>query len=186
MAKVVDEALDYSKVVHSYGTYQLSRVVQQTGGQTVTVTLSGGQESVFELPPKVFNLSKSYLSFNLAPPATGTKQAGIPYFNCLNVDGLPFLRQIQLYTRTGMMLCDITDVDRYTNMIFRRENLQTDVLTWDVPLNTADAVLAVAPATGAFEGLYANKTNTIPKRYDGSNLASLLESNYVLIGGAGN
>ena len=40
---IVDESLNYEKMVHTYGTYQLSKVMQQTGGQGVPIpTVYGG------------------------------------------------------------------------------------------------------------------------------------------------
>ena len=95
---VIDESLNYEKLEHTYGTYQLTRVIQQTGSQTVAVTNTGGQESVFDLPPKVGNLSKSILSFNVAPDI-GTITGS---YILANTDGIPSIKQIQLITRFGL------------------------------------------------------------------------------------
>jgi len=48
----------------------------------------------------------------------------------LYTDGIPFIRQIQLYTRTGLFLADIPDVCNYTNMTMRRSFKINDVMTW--------------------------------------------------------
>lgn len=153
----IDEALDYSKLDHMYGTYQLTRVVQQTGNQTNSISLQGGMESIFELPPKVWNLSKSYLQFQLNPVSSGTS----PHFNWLHIDGVPAIRQIQLFTRSGLYVCDINDVDRYLKMVTRRKNLIGDVETWDhIGKGTV--------ASGFFEGLQTcNVLATDSDRPDG-------------------
>ncbi len=86
---VVDEGLNYEKLEHTYGTYQLTRIVQQAGGQTVPVTSTGGQESVFDIPPKVGNFSKSILSCTVAPD-TGVTAGNT--FILANTDGIPCIR----------------------------------------------------------------------------------------------
>ena len=54
---IVAPELDYQKQTISHGTYQYSQLIQQTNGQTVVITPNGGQESIFEIPAKVFNWS---------------------------------------------------------------------------------------------------------------------------------
>jgi hypothetical protein len=141
---VVDESLNYEKMVHTYGTYQLSRLIQQTGGQGVVVGIAGGDQSIFEIPPKVMNFSKSILSFTLAP--TVTAGALFPF---MFVDGYPCIRQLQLYTRSGLYLCDINDFDRYSNMTMRRNTLNSDVSGWDCP----GAGYLITNAVGTYNGL---------------------------------
>lgn len=168
---VIDHSLDYSKYAYTHGSYQLTKIMQQTGGQTSSLTATGGQDSIFEIPAKVFNLARSNLSFTLTPTAAG----GTSY-NWLYADGLTMIRQLQLYTRTGIYLVDINDVDRYTNMVMRRENKLEDVLTWDKidgvfsglsPSNViADANIrpnsTAVPGTAGFSG---GKTNYLEPLY---------------------
>jgi hypothetical protein len=177
MTSVIDDALNYEKLVHSHGQYQLTRVIQQTGGQTVPVTSSGGNDSIFEIPAKVWNLSKSVVSFNLSPDTVGAA------FIWANIDGFSCIRQMQLYTRSGLYLCDINDFDRYTNMTLRRENLVNDVIGWDSP----GSGLVQATATGTFEGLSPSSDvvanpPAVTARLDGTALSSNLESRYAIPG----
>lgn len=145
---IVDDALNYEKIIHTYGTYQLSKVVQQAGLQTMTVGAAGGVESVFEIPAKVFNLSKSFLSFTIGPDTA----AGANNYNWANIDGFSAIRQVQLYTRGGLYLCDINDFDRYTNMTLRRNVLCDDMFGWDNPSPSA----LIAATSGNLEGLAVN------------------------------
>lgn len=140
MGTLVDSALDYQKYVSTHGTYQLTRLIQQTGTQTVPVPNAGGAESIFEIPPKVINFAKSSLRFSVTPVAGGANN-----FNCFFTDGLPCIRQLQLYTRSGLYLVDINDLDRYSNMVLRREVPHEDLLNFD-NINSANP-------TGLFEGL---------------------------------
>ncbi len=141
---VIDDSLIYEQLPHTYGTYQLTKITQQNGSQVAANSVSGGTESIFEISPKVVNFSKSVLQFTLAPVNAVT-------FNWLYTDGIACIRQLQLFTRSGVYLCDIQDFDRYTNMTFRRETLGDDALRIDIPLNTADGVLF--GSSGFFEGL---------------------------------
>ena len=63
--------LDLSKNTLLSPSYRFLRMYQQTGGTTVTISTAGGETSVFEIPPRVFNFARSYLSFTMTPTAAG-------------------------------------------------------------------------------------------------------------------
>lgn len=136
MESVVSQELDYKVRTVSHPTYQLSQVIQQAGGLTSTISVAGGNESIFELPPKVMNLSKSVLSFTTTPAASAST-------NIMHIDGITTIKQIQLYTRTGVFLCDLTDVHKYTNITIRRNTSKSELMTMDNG----------SAAAGFFEGL---------------------------------
>ncbi len=135
MTTIVAEALDYTKYNYTHGTYHLTQITQNTGLSSITSSVAGGSSSIFELPPKVFNLAKSKLRYTLTPPASGAGN-----YNWFTADGIPSISQIQLYTRSGLMLVDIRDFDKYTNIMFRRENLIEEVQTWDKPGSIAEGL----------------------------------------------
>ncbi len=179
---VVDESLNYEQNKHTYGTYQLTKVIQQTGNQTVVVSNGGGESSTFDIPPKVGNFSKSIASFTVAPAigcATGS-------FLLANTDGIPSIRQIQLTTRSGLYVTDIADFDKFSNMTMQRANMSSDVLGWDTP----GAGLLVDTATSSFAGLIPGSAAPpaafgVNLRYDGTQTTSLLEFKYFIVGAAG-
>ena len=117
---------DYQKDTITHPTYQYSKINQQSGLQTITVPTGGGVESIFELPPKVFNLARSILT-NVVVPGTGAAN------NLVFLDCIPHIQQIQLYSRTGMYLCDLMYANNYTSAIMRHENLLGEVLNNDIP-----------------------------------------------------
>jgi hypothetical protein len=117
--------LDYKKYNYSYPVYKHSKIFPIVGTQAVTVTTAGGQESIFEIPAKVFNLSKSYLSFTM----TGVISAGVT--NWVASDLIPHFRQIQLYTRGGLFLADINNCDNFTKATLKTEIKIDDLLTFD-------------------------------------------------------
>ena len=123
--RVIPTQLDYKKYPYVTPDYQLSKLIQQTGGQTIATTAAGGQESIFEIPAKVLNLSKSELKFTLNIPEVNTKFA---YALC-NV--LPWWQQIQVYTRGGLMLCDLVNANNYTNLVVPVETKIDEFITYD-------------------------------------------------------
>jgi len=186
---IVDDALNYEKYVATHGTYQLTRLIQQTSTTTVNLPTSGGTESIFEIPPKVFNAAKSFLSFT----ATCSAAAGPAAYNVMFADGYPFIRQIQLYTRTGIYLVDINDVDRYTNMTLRHESKLQDVLSWDKVsgLNNPVPNPPLVPS-GIFNGLTpsndigAHDGNAAGARFNHTEInTKWLEPSYVISGSDG-
>eukprot|EP00732_Lithocolla_globosa_P000407 Lithocolla_globosa_v1_NODE_121_length_6109_cov_174.362075.p3 type:complete len:177 gc:universal NODE_121_length_6109_cov_174.362075:3686-3156(-) len=139
---VVSQALDYQIKSVEHPTYQLSKVTQQNGGTGVTITPASGQESIFELPPKVMNLSESILSFTATYAELNGK------YTWVYTEGIPLIRQIQLYTRTGVHLVDINDLNKYMKCTMRMSHKVEDVITWD----------KVGSSSGYFEGLSINNS----------------------------
>lgn len=176
MDSEVSKELTYRKVPVSHPTYHLSQITQQTGSADFVVTPSGGQESIFELPTKTFNLARSVLSFTATPTGPGAGR-----FNYAHINGITFIRQIQLYTRTNEYLCDITDLNKYSNMTLRHTTKQSDLLTWDV---------VDGSNVGFFEGLTRNNTIIFDdvegaRPTVGGEARSINEASYVLVGAAG-
>ena len=139
---LVSQSLDYKSVDVSYPTYQLSKVTSQLPLSDISV--SGGNESIFELPPKVMNLGKSILSFTATVPKTGDLSS---FFHA---DGLSFIRQIQLYTRQGLFLADINACNYYTKAVNRRSNKISDVQSYDVAVG---GDTATTDNSGYFTGI---------------------------------
>ena len=100
---LISPALDYKQMSVSRPTYRFSRLLPNTGSSSLTVTSAGGQEILIEIPAgKAFNLSESRLLYSITNIATAG--AAISYW--YRADILPFVSQIQLYTRSGQYLCD--------------------------------------------------------------------------------
>lgn len=121
---VVSEELKYTKKSFSHPKYKLHQLYPLSGSQTQTITAAGGQEIIFQLPVKVMNLSESYLSFSYVP--SGASGAGIHF---AHVSPLSLIRQIQLYTQSGVYLADVYYVNKYLNTVFYPETKQDDFLT---------------------------------------------------------
>ena len=121
----IAKQLDYKKTPSVDPKYRLTRLIQQTGGQVVQLNTAGGQESIFELPVKVFNLARSRINLQLQIAAPG---AGIS--NYIFGNTIYFWQNIQFYNRGGLLLVDLRYVQNYTNLVTLPETNLEDFLTY--------------------------------------------------------
>lgn len=137
---LVSSELDYQPVSVSHPTYTYSRVTPQVAlDATDSILNAGGQESIFELSgSKVYNLGRSVLS------CTVTAQGDGGLYKWFHCDGISLIRQIQLYNREGLYLCDVQQANIYTKCINRRSNKISDVQTHD----------KVSDGAGYFSGIF--------------------------------
>lgn len=100
MEAKLDETIQYGQSVKRDSAYRFTKLVQNTGGQEVTV--NSGQTSTFEIPSVAFNLAKSFLIFDQKAPSQ------VDLKTRLFRDTAPFQR-VELYTRGGTYLMDVTN-----------------------------------------------------------------------------
>ena len=115
----ISSTLDYKQTQVSHSEYKLAKLLQQSGGESLTIT-AAQQTSIFEIPAVGFNLSKSQLRFTATPSAAGNAR-----FNFLTRDALPIDR-MELYTRAGVYLCDISNFSQFSKSAIKSE---TDLKT---------------------------------------------------------
>ncbi len=130
MTEIANE-LDYQKKVSSYPLYRFNKIIQQSGGQDLTISGGGGQVSIFELPTQCYNLAKSELYFTLTPPAPGQAAGPQDLFNWAWKDNASPISRIQLYTRGGLYLCDLPYVANYTKVINKPETAYDEYVNYD-------------------------------------------------------
>ena len=94
---------------------RLNKILPLSGSQTVLIT-SGGNDTLIEIPTKVFNLARSHLYFVFTPATSGGGN-----YNWMNMDVISMIRQIQLYTRSGIYICDLNFANKYTSAVFKVE-----------------------------------------------------------------
>ena len=126
MSLIHPNSLDYTQYNFVTPDYQLTKLIQQTGGQINTITTSGGMESIFELPAKVFNFGKSFLSFSISIPDGGANN-----YNWFQTNVIPFWQQIQVYTKGGLFLCDLISAHNYSNLVNPVETKLENLKTYD-------------------------------------------------------
>lgn len=168
--------IDYSKKEFMYPIYKYSRVLPQTGVQNVAIANGGSGETIFELPPKVFNLSRSELRFLCS--VDGDSATAVDSENFVAADLIPQISQLQLYTRGGIFIADIRMFDNYTKAVLKPNIKLQDFLTFD----------RMDDDVGGGFGLRANNSevaaNTLASGYDGlERNVNFLEPRYVYAGG---
>lgn len=165
----ISNEVDYKSKLFVKPTYRMSRVLPYTGGQSFNVGTGGGVESTFEIPTKVFNLSRSHLYFTMTAVASGAAGVG----NWAFTDCVTPIRQIQLYTRGGIYLCDLDNVPNYTKIVSKPETKLEEFLDYDFH----GASVVYTESVGRFlcrnNTLQSSATKTLllpyGKRHDNSN-----------------
>lgn len=107
--------INYEHIQQLEPHYKFTKLTPREGSGNVTITTAGGQESHFDIPQRAYNLSKSILSFAVAPPAIAAN------YNYMQMDALTMVRQIQLYSRQGTYLCDVNHVGNVTKIMWKPE-----------------------------------------------------------------
>lgn len=117
---------------YEHPVYRTAKLLPQ-GGSSNSITLDAhNPETIFELPQKVFNLSKSMLHFNLEIDS----EAG--EVSWTRVDCLSPIYQIQLYTRGGTHLVDLNDVDLFTKVVTKAETKFEDYMNYPTITGTGN------------------------------------------------
>jgi hypothetical protein len=169
--------LDYKKVTYLHPSYRKLKLLQQSGGGSVTLSTAGGNESLIEIPVKAFNLARSHINFQLTPTASAAT-----FYNYAFADAFTPFRQLQLYTRSGIYLCDLNEVTNYTKTVWKPETKLQDFLSYDFfdaidlhadscgrylcrnnALGTATTRTVVAPMAIRYDGSAATLNYTEPK-----------------------
>ena len=80
--------------------------------------------STFQLIPNVFNLFKSYLCGTVRIPLQGNNN-----YAWMNINGFKAIQRITVTIANGNPLLDLTDADRYLDIVSRRSFSFDDVQT---------------------------------------------------------
>lgn len=162
----LSESLKYNIVPNINPQYKFNPLIPQSGSQVIPLTAGGGQEITFEIPVTAFNLSKSFLSFDMILPEAGDGDADHEYIITYR-DVLSVIRTIQLYTISGIYLCDLNYVNNMTKIVNKAETNLNEFLSYDTALATA--ALPTINANGQASVLRrSNLLSNNNSRYDGS------------------
>lgn len=158
----ISKQLDYQKHSFAHPTYKYNKVLPLTGLQTQVVSTAGGQENIFEIPVNAFNLSKSVLQFT----ATGVALAANAnyFFN----DCFAPIRQLQLYTRSGIYLADINEVANYTKIMWKADIPIQEYLTYDTFQNNVGFGRYLRPSNSLANSTTLTQLNPYARRYNGT------------------
>jgi hypothetical protein len=104
-------AIDFSQRRANHGSYKYTRVLPQQS--TVTLNETSQTEILVDLPNRVYNLSKSTFECEVNIPASGVVGSETQLFTC----GQSLLRRCSLYTRSGVFISDIQNVQLFTRAV---------------------------------------------------------------------
>lgn len=147
-------------------SYQISKVIPQTGGQSLAAFTTTAPETVFELPPRVLNLARTHLKANISMANPGGTKFNWAFADCLAcIDG------IDLVSRGGVFLCNLSNVAEYTKLSFK------DVKASDVPYHER---------SGEIYGTKSSTTAALNERHNATPSNSPDETQYFTVGAAVN
>lgn len=186
MSIQVSSEQDYRKSVKSHAQYKFSRVIAQQGQGSTTnglISVSGGNDLLFDIPQVPVNLSQSIIQLKITPP---TQTAASSYYNWVFLDSLSFLQGIQLYTKAGVMLCDISNnLHNYTKVVWKAEIKRSEYENFDLyETASAGSGRMLRKSNALIDDTAAGK---FTKRPNGSNASvNYLEHKYLLASTAAN
>jgi hypothetical protein len=144
MENTVSNQLDYKIYDFTHPTYQFSKCLPVSGGNSWNIS-AAGQEILIELPVKAYNFSKSVLYFQLVSLDAGLSgQIGNGLQQWTYADCLALIRQMQLYTRSNIYVADIYELQNYTSIVWKPLTKLQNYLTFDQATN-AGAGQTVVP-----------------------------------------
>jgi len=133
---------------------KLYKYIYSNIGEVDTVITSGSSAvRTFEINPCITNFSE----FNLKFLCTWTVNGKFPH---IYADNIAVLKRLKLYTKEGIVLCNIDDVARFTKVCMKPNLKQADLNTFSTDgFNDA----------GNFQGIRKDNGSFI-YRYNGTNL----------------
>ena len=143
--------IKYSSDLNTHGSYRYSNL-QPQATSTVQLSSTNIQESIIDLPNKVFNLSKSMLNFNLQ-----VSQNEDGKHTCLHNVGLTMIDRVSLMTRDGAVLFDIPNFNSYSRAITPLVTPLEKYLTHDTSLGSNTRALAGL----SDKGMNFHRSNTV-------------------------
>jgi len=142
MSVVTSSELNYASPISQHSKIRMSRVLPQ-GADNLTLSTGSTSQMTFELPNKVYNLSRSTLDWQMSvmdPPASD--------FNALFTNAYPIDR-IELFTRSGRHLCDINNYAQYSRSVTPVVTKMSEFLAQDKNLGGSHASSAASAITAA-------------------------------------
>jgi hypothetical protein len=137
------QEIEYAPKASSHGSYRMSKVLP-LGNTTATLAASSTTEVQFEIPNKVYNLSKSSLDFEMQI-LEGTTASTV---NRIHNNGLAMFDRVSLYDRSGVYLMDITNCNTYSNCLNQYVTPLDKMLTSDSSRGGATQALSRANDMG--------------------------------------
>lgn len=159
---LVPEQLNYKFKNYAGPKYKFSRIVPLSGSQSVDIPVSSTAEVLMEIPTNVLNFEESVLFANIAIAAQG---AGNHLW--YHSDGMPIISEVDLYTRSGIYLCQLPNFQNYMKIVrkiftSKKEFDTNDSTTWLYNSNTpSNQAPAITPNNGPASNPYVESAYVV-------------------------
>lgn len=161
-ARLTSKQLNLQPIQMSVPKYGFSRISPLTGSNSFQIGAGSTQEMLFEIPTKVANLSRSVLSYTKTIADQG---AGLYAWDF--ADTLGELYQVQLYSRGGQMLCDVSNANVMLKVMATKESKLSEVMEEDdaglLRISNTPAAQNIVPTQGL--GTMTGNRNYLEKLY---------------------
>src|SRR6185437_5360232 len=104
--------LDYKMRNYAGPKYKYSRIVPLSGSQQVDLPVTSTAEVLMEIPTNVINLAQSFLYADIAIAPQGATN-----HIWWHTDGCPIISEVDLYTRSGIYLCQLPNFQNYMKIV---------------------------------------------------------------------
>lgn len=112
---VVSGTLDYKKLDYSHSTIAYQRILPTQSGPVVIAPTSE-TEMFFDIPARVFNLSKSMLVGSASVAASGAGN-----MNWMFEDSISLIKTVELYADNGTYMMQLPNAQNYTHIVRKVE-----------------------------------------------------------------
>lgn len=134
--------IEYKQYVYNHPSYRMDPQYPNTFGQPIVVNSSQSPVTI-NLPSECYNLSQSYLEYQVNIPAglAGT-------YTWTHAQALKEISHIQLYGGNGQFICDCDNLQNYLDIVLKKELAQDDFLSLDpmTGVSRSNSVVNVIPA----------------------------------------
>jgi len=137
---VTSKTLDYEQKLFRHSTYNYVPQFPNTYGQTIALGTSQSF-SVIQIPPEVFNLSRSYLVFTLNLPAVANN------YIWTYADVIGPIAHLQHYCSVNQWIVDLDNANKYLKAIKSNMSMQ-ELMTMDPSsgMSCSNSLANVVPA----------------------------------------
>lgn len=132
----------YDQKMFSHPSYRFEPQFPNTYGQPITLG-SSQTPSTINIPPEVFNLSQSYLLYEVTLPASANS------YTWYATQALKEISHIQFYAGSNMWIADIDNLQNYLDILIKKETDRDEFLSLDsslVGIGNNNSVVNVIPA----------------------------------------
>lgn len=133
----------YDQKMFSHPSYRFEPQFPNTFGQTISLG-SSQTPSTINIPPEVFNLSQSYLLYEVTLPTAGADR-----YIWYATQALKEISHIQYYSGSNMWIADIDNLQNYLDILIKKETNRDEFLSLDsslVGVGSNNSVVNVIPA----------------------------------------